>query len=169
MKLLLVSLFCLVSMGIFVAEILAEEEQPGAMQVALSEQTQLCVLCHKKYTPGIVEDWLTSRHSKVTPEMALAKPVLERRISSDIIPETFRSVVIGCYECHGQNAPSHKDNFDHFGFKINVVVSPNDCKTCHPVEVGQYSVSKKANALDIFAKKSFISYLCRNGSGFKRD
>lgn len=167
MKLLLISLFCLVSMGIFVAEILAEEEQPGAMQVALSEQTQLCVLCHKKYTPGIVEDWLTSRHSKVTPEMALAKPVLERRISSDIIPETFRSVVIGCYECHGQNASSHKDNFDHFGFKINVVVSPNDCKTCHPVEVGQYSVSKKANALDILQKNPLYHTFVETVQGLK--
>ena len=30
---------------------------------------------------------------------------------------------------------------------INVIVSPNDCKICHSVEVDQYSVSKKAHAL----------------------
>lgn len=166
MKSLLVSLFCLVSMGIIVAEILAEE-QPGSMPVALSEQTQLCVLCHKIYTPGITEDWLTSRHSKVTPEMALAKPVLERRISSDIIPDAFRSVVVGCFECHGQNAPAHKDNFDHFGFKINVIVSPNDCKTCHAVEADQYSVSKKAHALDNLQKNPLYHAFVETIQGLK--
>jgi hypothetical protein len=33
------------------------------------------------------------------------------------------------------------------GFKINVIVTPNDCKTCHPAEVSQYAGSKKANAI----------------------
>jgi hypothetical protein len=32
------------------------------------------------------------------------------------------------------------------GRRINVVVSPNDCKTCHPVEVAEFSVSKKSYA-----------------------
>lgn len=167
MKLQLISLLCLVSMGIFAAEIRAEEERQGSMPVALSEQTQLCVLCHKKYTPGIVEDWLTSRHSKITPEMALAKPVLERRVSSEVIPKNLRSVVVGCYECHSQNASAHKDNFEHFGFKINVIVSPNDCKTCHAVEVDQYSVSKKAHALDNLQKNPLYHTFVETIQGLK--
>ncbi|MCF6147106.1 MAG: hydroxylamine oxidase [Candidatus Kuenenia sp.] len=115
---------------------------------AVSEQTQVCILCHKNVTPGIVEDWKASRHSKITPEIAIKKPVLERRVSSEIIPADKSSVVVGCYECHSQNSHLHKDNFEHFGFQINVVVSPNDCKTCHAKEVEQYSGSKKAYALD---------------------
>lgn len=126
----------------------AEEEPSADMPSNLSEQTQVCVLCHKNYTPGIVEDWFTSRHSKTTPEQALKKPELERRISNEAVPESLRSIVVGCYECHSQNPSAHKDNFEHFGFHINVIVSPNDCKTCHLIEAEQYSVSKKAHALE---------------------
>ncbi|MDN3513914.1 MAG: cytochrome c3 family protein [Candidatus Brocadia sp.] len=162
-----VYMFCLISLLLCTVETLAGEERSEPLPDGLSEQTQLCVLCHRKYTPGIVEDWLTSRHSKITPEIALAKPVLERRISSEVIPESLRSVVVGCYECHGQNPSAHKDNFDHFGFKINVVVSPNDCKTCHPTEVDQYSVSKKANALDILQKNPLYHTFVETITGLK--
>ncbi|MDR4509127.1 MAG: hydroxylamine oxidase [Candidatus Brocadiaceae bacterium] len=125
----------------------ADGKQPDEMPSMLSEQTQVCLMCHKMVTPGIVEDWLTSRHSKITPAMSFAKPIQERRLSSDTIPDTMKPFVVGCFECHGQNPSLHQDNFNHFGFKINVVVSPNDCKTCHAVEVEEYSGSKKANAL----------------------
>ncbi|MFO0794210.1 MAG: multiheme c-type cytochrome [Candidatus Brocadiaceae bacterium] len=148
MKLKLVCFVCFAILSLFGVETFASEEQPQPQPPNLSNQTQLCLTCHKKYTPGIVEDWLTSRHSITTPEMALKKPVLERRISNENIPETLQSVVVGCYECHSQSPSLHKDNFDHFGFQINVIVSPNDCKTCHSVEVEQYAESKKAHALD---------------------
>jgi len=124
---------------------------------AVSEQTQICILCHRNVTPGIVEDWKTSRHSKVTPEIALKKPLLERRVSSETIPEDIGSVVVGCYECHSQNSSLHKDNFEHFGFHINVVVSPNDCKTCHAKEAAQFSGSKKAYALDNLRENQIYS------------
>ena len=68
-------------------------------------------------------------------------------MSSGEIPEEYRSVVVGCYECHGQAPASHKDRFEHFSYDIHVVVTPNDCKTCHALEVEQYSGSKKAHAL----------------------
>lgn len=128
------------------------ETVPDTLHAVLSEQSQVCILCHRNVTPGIVEDWLTSRHAKTTPALALTKPVLERRVSSDTIPDNFRSVVVGCYECHGQNAAAHKDNFEHFGFRINVIVSPNDCRTCHMVEADQFAMSKKAHAVDNLQK-----------------
>ncbi len=111
-----------------------------------SPETKTCIACHRVYTPGIVGDWLESRHSKVTPWAALKKPKLERRVSAEAVPETQSKFVVGCFECHGQNPEAHKDNFQHMGFRINVVVSPGDCKTCHPAEVKQYSGSKKAQA-----------------------
>lgn len=115
----------------------------------LSKETQGCLGCHRLYTPGIVADWESSRHSQTTPAEALAKPERERRISASAaaIPEALRKVAVGCYECHSQNKEKHQDNFEHFGYRINVVVSPNDCKTCHPAEVEQFSRSKKAHAL----------------------
>ncbi len=147
-KFVFIQLLCLILLFSYGINTRAEQQTSPA----LSDQTQTCILCHKNYTPGIVEDWLRSRHSKITPEFAMKKPDLERRVSSDVIPEALRSVVVGCYECHSQNPSAHKDNFEHFGFKINVIVSPNDCKTCHSVEVDQYSVSKKAYAWENLQK-----------------
>lgn len=117
-------------------------ERPG-----LTQETESCLGCHPSATPGIVKDWLSSRHANTTPEDALKLPVLERRISAKDIPDNINGKAVGCYECHSLNPANHRDNFEHFGFRINVIVSPNDCKTCHPVEVNQYSNSKKAHAI----------------------
>lgn len=122
-------------------------EEDKDMGINISPETQACIACHRMYTPGIVEDWLTSRHAKTTSMEAFKLPIIQRRISVEGVPDNLQKVGIGCYECHGLNPKAHKDNFDHFGFRINVIVSPNDCKTCHPVEVSQYSGSKKAHAI----------------------
>lgn len=124
------------SFGVFAAE-----------GLSISPETVACIGCHSSYTPGIVEDWLISRHAKTTPEEAMKLPLLSRRISAKSISDGLGKNIVGCYECHGLNPETHKDNFEHFGFRINVVVSPNDCKTCHPQEVMEYSESKKAHAI----------------------
>ncbi len=115
-------------------------------QQSLSEETQECINCHSTITPGIVSDWFQSRHSKITPNEALKKSIIERRISAENLPDKLSNYIVGCYECHGQNPDKHKDNFEHFGFSINIIVSPKDCKTCHPIEVSQYSEGKKSYA-----------------------
>jgi hypothetical protein len=114
----------------------------------LSKETQECLNCHSEYNPGLVQDWLHSLHSQVTPAEALQKRPLERRVSSENIPDSLKGVVVGCFECHGLNATNHADNFNHFDYHINVVVSPPDCAVCHAVEARQFSDSKKAHALD---------------------
>lgn len=113
----------------------------------ISDETKSCLNCHTALTPGIVEDWRRSRHSITTPEAALTKPELERRVSAGEVDEKLKKTVVGCFECHGRNPSKHKDNFLHFGHKINVVVSPEDCSACHPVEAKQYSGTKKAHAV----------------------
>ena len=112
----------------------------------ISSKSKACVACHSNYTPGMVADWEFSRHANTTPERALQKPIMERRISAESVPEELAQTTVGCYECHGRNTDQHADSFDHMGTKINVIVSPKDCETCHPVEVEQYSDSKKAHA-----------------------
>jgi hydroxylamine dehydrogenase len=124
-----------------------------------SEETKMCLSCHISYTPGIVYDWLESRHSKTIPSVALQKPELERRVSKPEIDEKLANVVVGCYECHSLNPQMHKDNFAHFGFKINVVVSPNDCMACHPQEVEQYSTSTKAHAVGNLSNNPLFTLL----------
>lgn len=148
MKKISICALLLFSVFLLTSKIYAIGKSQHDLPYAVSEQTKICILCHKNVTPGIVEDWKTSRHSKITPEIALKKTALERRVSSQTIPEDIRPVVVGCYECHSQNISQHKDSFEHFGFWINVIVSPNDCRTCHAVEVEQFSGSKKAYALD---------------------
>jgi len=119
----------------------------NAQELKISPQTQECLDCHNSVTPGIVMDWKKSNHSKTTLTEAIKKSELERRVSAaDISKINSAGFAVGCFECHSLNKSSHKDNFEHFGSEINVVVSPNDCKTCHPVEADQYAVSKKAAA-----------------------
>jgi hypothetical protein len=118
-----------------------------SQNMPLSEETSACIGCHESVTPGIVEVWKMSRHSETTLSEAFAQDSLSRRVSITELPETNNNVV-GCYECHSLNGGKHKDNFDHFDFKINVVVSPDDCSKCHPKEVEQYSYSKKAHAIN---------------------
>jgi len=123
------------------------EKKKKETPAKLSPQTQACIGCHSMLTPGIVEDWRSSRHSKTVPSEAMKKPLLQRRISAESLPDEVSGYVVGCFECHSRNPQRHKDNFEHMGFRINVVVSPGDCNTCHPVEVGQFTPSKKANAV----------------------
>jgi hypothetical protein len=43
----------------FSRDIVSPEEKAGDL---LSLQTQACIGCHTTYTPGIVEDWMKSKH-----------------------------------------------------------------------------------------------------------
>jgi hypothetical protein len=123
----------------------------------ISIQTQECIECHRGITPGIVADWENSLHSTTSVSISRIKPEPERRISSTDIPEDITNFVVGCYECHGLEKGNHKDNFEHFGHSINLVVSPNDCATCHETEVREYQHSKKGYALDILRKNPIYS------------
>jgi hypothetical protein len=113
----------------------------------ISGATRSCLTCHRTLTPGLVQDWESSRHAGIAPADAMQKSALEKRISATQLPEALSRHAVGCFECHGLNAEQHPDAFDHFGRKIHTVVSPNDCQVCHPAEVSQYRGSKKAHAL----------------------
>jgi hydroxylamine dehydrogenase len=101
----------------------AQEKEKAAASVPLSQETEACIDCHKDLHPGLVQDWRASRHAKITPGVALKKSETERRISATSIPEAMQRVAVGCYECHALNPAAHKDNFEHAGYKINVIVS----------------------------------------------
>lgn len=144
------------------------DEKTEIDSLSISSQTQDCIACHKIYTPGIVSDWLSSRHAKTRPSDALKKPAIERRISEEKLSDELKDNVVGCYECHSRNPEKHKDNFEHNGFKINVIVSPNDCSTCHPVEVQQYSGSKKYHAIKIIMENPVYHTLVESVTGIKK-
>lgn len=132
---------------------------------AISSRTEECLLCHEILNPGLVADWRTSRHSRLTPAAALENPPIQRRLSAESVPEPLRNVVVGCYECHSLNADQHRDNFQHEGVAINVIVTPNDCRTCHPVEAAQYAESKKAHAYGNLKKNPLYHQMVQTVTG----
>ena len=107
--------------------------------VSVSDATQECLDCHSIYHPGIVADWQNSRHAATTVQTAMAETGTQRRVSSTEIPEPLKDTSVGCAECHTLRGAAHADTFAHNGYDIHVVVSPDDCATCHAVERGQYA------------------------------
>ncbi len=112
----------------------------------LSAETEDCLMCHTELHPGLVASWQNSLHSRSAPVQAMEKPELQRRVSSETIAESLLNVAVGCYECHSLRPDKHKDSFEHNGYRINVVVSPDDCATCHAVEADQYSLNLMSHA-----------------------
>ncbi len=104
----------------------------------ISNDTQVCIGCHAPAHPGIVAGWEKGRMARVTPMAARSMVSKKRRVSFEEVPDRLARVVVGCAECHTLNPEKHKDTFEHNGFQVHVVVTPEDCATCHPVEVQQY-------------------------------
>jgi hypothetical protein len=115
-------------------------------EVPVSEATQECIECHASIHPGIVSGWRSSRHAKIVPADAAAVKGLARKVSSKTIPERLQKVAVGCAECHTLRPKAHADTFSHSGYKVHVVVSPDDCATCHSQERAQYSKNLMAHA-----------------------
>ena len=119
--------------------LMATTGMASANGVPISEETETCLECHASLHPGIVQGWMKSRHARVTPAEGLRKKRLERRISVEKVPKEFANVTVGCAECHTMNPGKHQDSFEHNDYQVHIVVTPQDCATCHRVEVEQFS------------------------------
>ena len=117
-----------------------------AADIPISEASAECIDCHSSTHPGIVSGWQKSRHARITPGEAMAVEGIARKVSSKSVSQNLKNVVVGCAECHMLRPKAHKDTFDHNGYDIHVVVSPDDCKTCHATERQQYSKNVMAHA-----------------------
>ncbi|MDY6839325.1 MAG: multiheme c-type cytochrome [Thermodesulfobacteriota bacterium] len=104
----------------------------------VSEATEACLDCHRSLNPGIVASWEKGRMARVTPRVAKSMISKKRRVSFDTLPDGLAGVVVGCAECHTMNPEKHQDTFEHNGYQVHTVVSPQDCAVCHPVELEQY-------------------------------
>lgn len=133
MKLIFASLF----ISFFLLNFIESYAQKN--KTSISPETEECLGCHTELHPGLVKSWENGRHSFVTPAQALAKEKINRRISTEIIDKSLLNTVVGCYECHSLNTDKHADSFEHNGYTINVIVSPNDCAVCHKTEVDEYA------------------------------
>ena len=120
-------------------------------EVTISEATSECLDCHASIHPGIVSEWQKSRHAAIHPKTAMAVEGPARKVSSTNVPESLQNTVVGCAECHMLRPDAHADTFEHNGYDIHVVVSPDDCRTCHSTEASQYSKNIMAHAYNNLA------------------
>jgi hypothetical protein len=131
----------------------------------VSDATTECLDCHKSVAPGMVAAWQNSRHARTDPNEALQKKELERRISAKSVADELRQNVVGCAECHTMNPEKHSDTFEHNGYQVHVVVTPEDCATCHPVEVKQYGQNLMSQAYGNLVNNSLYQDLVRTING----
>lgn len=118
----------------------------SADQAPLSDDTKTCIDCHSSMHPGIVKDWENSLHSKNSFNNAKLKDQPARRVSSVKAPDQLSGSAVGCAECHTVNADKHKDTFEHNGYSVHIIVTPEDCAVCHIEEVKQYGKNTMALA-----------------------
>jgi hydroxylamine dehydrogenase len=134
-------------------------------QPPISKDTASCLECHSSLYPGIVADWKKSRMSGVTPSAAKGLPDRERRVSYETLPDSLAKVVVGCAECHTMNPQKHKDTFEHNGFEVHPIVTPEDCAACHPVERTQYSRNLMSHAYGNLENNSVYKDLVKSAIG----
>ena len=102
----------------------------------LSEEAKSCIECHSEQHPGVVQDWVKSRHAHAN---------------------------VTCIDCHEQPADSPMASQSCPGAKkkfpklhLSVLVSPNTCKRCHPNEHADFAVSgHQRAALQILPSATF--------------
>lgn len=142
-----------------------QSAQAGQQTAPISEATQACLECHSYATPGIVADWERSRHSQISPAMALEADEAGRRISAEKVPAKYAHNAIGCAECHLRPDAVHPDNFQHDAYKVHVVVSPPDCAMCHPKEAEQYKQNLMSHAHGNLVKNHLYMDLATHVNG----
>ena len=151
-KLALYGFTVIIVFGIFITNGLCSE-------FPVSEATAECLACHESAHPGIINDWRSSRHSMVTPKEAIAVEGLARKVSSENVPEGLLNTTVGCAECHTLRPNLHSDTFDHNGYEVHTVVSPEDCAVCHQTEANQYSKNIMSHAHTNLADNSLYQQL----------
>jgi hydroxylamine dehydrogenase len=128
-------------------------------ETPVSDATTECMDCHMEIHPGIVNDWQNSRHAQMTPQKAAMVKGLANKLSSKTIPEELQQTAVGCAECHMLRPQAHADTFDHNGYDIHVVVSPDDCGTCHSQERAQYTQNPMSHAYGNLASNALFQQL----------
>ena len=100
-----------------------EESHLREPKIAVPASSELCVECHVKNTPGIVDHWKGSTHA----------------LSG-----------VACVECHTADE-NDADAYDHYGEIIATIVTPRDCGHCHGDVVDEFTRSHHAKGGNILA------------------
>ncbi|RLD52901.1 MAG: hydroxylamine oxidoreductase [Bacteroidetes bacterium] len=89
-------------------------------EVKFDKDTKKCISCHKDHNQGesIIKQWENSTHAQMG---------------------------VGCLSCHKANTDD-VDAYEHEGYTISTIVTPNDCAVCHPNESKEFQHSYHADA-----------------------
>lgn len=109
----------------------------------LTKEAKSCVECHAKKNPGIVADWVNSRHGHVG---------------------------VSCLDCHAvdknspmaaQNCPGVKGTKTY----VTMLVTPKVCERCHAAEVKQFNESGHYRARKQYIPKKGLHDLIQKHEG----
>lgn len=134
-------------------------------EALISDETYECLVCHESIHPGIVAGWRKSRHYQITPGEAMAVKGLALKVSNPDVPMELRDNSVGCAECHLMRPGAHKGAFEHNGYQVHTVVSPDDCATCHNRESEQYGENIMAHAYGNLVNNPLYTDLARSING----
>jgi hypothetical protein len=134
---LLLLVYCLMLIFYSPQNEIVSAQVPNTSDAIVSENTEICLVCHTKKNPAIVISWRTSKHAEVG---------------------------IGCYECHTAE-PDDPDKIEHYNDTlVSSIVSPEDCSVCHETEAEQFLGSHHAKGGEILG--SLDNYLGEVVEGF---
>ncbi len=130
---------CVLMVGLVLPLLVAAspaESQAAGGAPGMSEAGRACVECHKEMNPGIVAQWWGSAHAQAG---------------------------VNCYSCHQANE-GDPATFDHYRFRIAVIVTPNYCARCHQQEVEEFAASHHAQAAQFIGSlDNFLGEIVEGG------
>lgn len=85
------------------------------------DETARCLSCHYERQKKLIETWEADRHAKEG---------------------------VGCYECHRANPDDPAAKNGHFGFSVQLPVSPLRCAECHADQYASFASSTHAMAYE---------------------
>jgi Zn finger protein HypA/HybF involved in hydrogenase expression len=121
------NLFLIIIMLILNAVILTAADTSA---VVTSDETARCLNCHNPRQEKLVQNWEKSKHA----------------LNS-----------VGCYECHQADPTDTAAIKGHFGFNVQLPVSPLRCASCHPDEYASFASSTHAMAYETIRNAEIAS------------
>lgn len=112
----LMSWTILTALGLGLGSLVLPAAEAASDKPMVSAEGEACLECHQEMNPGIVAQWWGSVHAQAK---------------------------VDCYACHAAN-DDDPAAFDHYGFRIAVIVTPTYCARCHEKEVQEFTASRHA-------------------------
>jgi nitrate/TMAO reductase-like tetraheme cytochrome c subunit len=109
----------LICLAVFVG--IAAMAESDTASVVTSDKSARCLNCHYSRQKKLVESWEKSKHARNR---------------------------VGCYECHRAEPDDPAAKRGHFGFNVQLPVTPLRCAECHAEQYNSFASSSHAMAYE---------------------